>query len=598
MITRILTGISILVTAAFSQNISLLGDVVNKNGTPIPKTMVVLSAQNMSDTTDSEGVFAFSQNATGVLNSSNLASAEVAYQNGLLSVILFKASTLQIQAFDVHGRSVYQRKKTLLANGSHTFKIDVQQNSQLSYLVITVDESSRTLVVSPKSSSAMSFSHQSSKNSVANILKKETSATSVSLYGDIEFGNLSGSIDTGSYTTAQLSAIGIKDNDISSMQIPAGLTVQLFDADNFQNLLGTYTSDQSNFIPLGINDKVSSIKVTGVAYVDSLIFEATGFSKKTIPIVSYDTSLHVVLDSIPATPVYSNGSTGCGKSLGAIKTGTFTISSNGKTREYAIDIPTGYDPNKPYRLFYTSHWYGANASYVVNGSVTNGGADWAFFGLKHMADSVGEPAIFIAPSMKSGSATWDLGGGSDDHVLFDDLLNYSKNNLCVDTTRVFAAGFSFGAMMTYSLSLTHQTQLRAVATLAAANWVGSSGSYWVPFPADSKKKIAYLGITGMSDPTCPFLFKESEKLGGVFCAIAHAQDNGCTVPTDLNSITKTYAGSKSHVVYDFQNCATGYPVKYITFDGGHIAAPTDGQTSDDGKKTWAPKEMWKFFTQF
>ncbi len=290
-------------------------------------------------------------------------------------------------------------------------------------------------------------------------------------------------------------------------------------------------------------------------------------------------------------------STGCGKSLDGISTGYFQIESLGKARDYAIDIPENYDPNKPYKLFYASHWFGGSAKDVVNGNVTNGGAEnWAFFGLKRMAKEAGEQAIFIAPNMNG--TTWDLTGTGEDHALFSTLTNYAKENLCIDESRVFAVGFSFGAMMTYSLSLVHQDVLRAVATLAAVNYVGSASSAWIPYPADSKKKIAYLGITGMSDGTCPFAGDKDKKLGGIFAAALHAEDNGCTVPSDPTTIDKTYAGSKTHVIYDFKDCDDGYPVKYATFDGGHIAAPTDGQTSDDGLNTWAPRLMWDFFSQF
>lgn len=289
-------------------------------------------------------------------------------------------------------------------------------------------------------------------------------------------------------------------------------------------------------------------------------------------------------------------SAGCGKST-SIKTGSFTINVNGKNRNYAIDIPENYDSNKAYKLFYTSHWYGGKFTDVVSGStVPNGTGNWSFFGLKRQAKQHNEEAIFIAPGMNG--ATWDLGGTGDDHKLFDALLKHAEENLCVDENRVFATGFSFGAMMTYSLSLTHQDQLRAVATLAAANFVGSANGGWNPYPADTKKKIAYLGITGMSDGTCPYNGNEANKKGGYFCASIHAENNGCDMPAGPNAISKTNAGSKTHVEYDFKNCDEGYPVKYITFDGGHIAAPTDGQTSDDGVKTWAPEAMWKFFSQF
>jgi len=361
-------------------------------------------------------------------------------------------------------------------------------------------------------------------------------------------------------------------------------------------------------LPASSSD-VISVSSSDVALVSSSSAVASSDSQvKPESSSAKQSSSSVVASSSSQAPVSSSSevvapvsqvkkSAGCGKST-SIKTGSFTINVNGKNRNYAIDIPENYDSNKAYKLFYTSHWYGGKFTDVVSGTtVPNGGnGNWSFFGLKRQAKLHNEQAIFIAPGMNG--ATWDLGGTGDDHKLFDALLKHAKENLCVDEDRVFATGFSFGAMMTYSLSLTHQDQLRAVATLAAANFVGSANGGWNPYPADTKKKIAYLGITGMSDGTCPYNGNEANKKGGYFCASLHAENNGCDMPAGPNAITKTNAGSKTHVEYDFKNCDAGYPVKYITFDGGHIAAPTDGQTSDDGLKTWAPAAMWDFFSQF
>jgi poly(3-hydroxybutyrate) depolymerase len=273
-------------------------------------------------------------------------------------------------------------------------------------------------------------------------------------------------------------------------------------------------------------------------------------------------------------------SAGCGKALGTLKSGSHTITSSNTQREYTIDIPTAYDPNKPYRLIFAWHWINASDDAVVNGQVSNGGAIWAYYGLKNQANTSGQPAIFIAPQSRDGR--WD----QQDHVLFDDLWTLAKNELCIDTTRVFATGFSFGAMITYSLSTNHQRQLRAVSGLAPAN-------YNIYLPTNTHEPIAYMSTTGMGDTTCPW--DAGNNRGARYAASGHAQDNGCTVPA---TIPTTTAGSRSHLCFDFTGCRTGYPVKACTFDGGHIAAHADGGTGDNGTTTWMPEVTWEFFTQF
>lgn len=280
-------------------------------------------------------------------------------------------------------------------------------------------------------------------------------------------------------------------------------------------------------------------------------------------------------------------SKGCGQALGALTTGSHMITSSGSQREYTIDIPADYDKDKPYRLFFTFHWIGASDKVLVDGLVegneSTGGPDkYAYYGLKRQATMANEPAIFIAPSGIGGS--W----GQVDHVLFDDLLALAKDSLCIDTSRVFATGFSFGAMITYSLSTNHQKDLRAVVTYAPAN-------YNIYLPTNTHEAIPFMSTTGMSDGTCPFIHDAGKMEGGKFAALGHAMDNGCTMPTTLPTTT---VGSKAHVCYDFEGCKAGFPVKTCTFDGGHQASVADGGTQNNGLTSWIPTEAWKFFTQF
>jgi poly(3-hydroxybutyrate) depolymerase len=259
------------------------------------------------------------------------------------------------------------------------------------------------------------------------------------------------------------------------------------------------------------------------------------------------------------------------------------IMSSGESREYIIDIPANYDNNKPYRLFYTSHWIGSTDTAVATGSVSNGGAEnWGFYGLHREAMAANDPAIFVAP--QSQGSTWQ----QKDHALFDDILAKVTSSLCVDTSRVFATGFSFGGMITYSLSTNHQKVIRAAVGIAPANY-----NIYLPNPIPHDP-IAWMSTTGMSDNTCPY--DGGNGHGSKYIAMSRAMDNGCTVPDTIP--TWSSASPTRHVCYDFQGCKSNYPLKVCTFNGNHQAAPFDAGGGDNGLTSWIPSESWKFFTQF
>ena len=270
----------------------------------------------------------------------------------------------------------------------------------------------------------------------------------------------------------------------------------------------------------------------------------------------------------PAVP-----SAGCGKAT-TVTNGKKTITSGGTQRSYIIDIPTNYDMNKPYRFFYTSHWISSTAEAVQQQN---------FYFLKPLATAANEPAIFLAPQALPGNpnGTWDTSKNTD-HILFDDLLAYVKENLCIDTTRVFATGFSFGGMMTYSLSVNHQKDIRAAVGIAPAN-------YNIYVPTKTHQPIAWMQTTGMSDTTCPWVNGSSTTQGAKYIAIEHGTDNGCTVPSTIPTWT-----SGAHLCVDFTGCMTGAPTKICTFNGPHT-----NMNNDPGSSTnWIPQDSWTFFTQF
>jgi poly(3-hydroxybutyrate) depolymerase len=333
---------------------------------------------------------------------------------------------------------------------------------------------------------------------------------------------------------------------------------------------GKYTLNPSNTTAFTKGGELAALS----AVLDTLKITATGFQAKTMTITSYtNQQQNISLDSSsgknPPGP-----SVGCGKTLGSInKSGTYTITSSGTNRTYIINIPTNYDKDTPYRLIFGMHCMGGSAARVA--AADNGDDLSAFYSLKTQADKDNIQCIYVAPQGNS-DGTWN---GDADHKFFSDMVNLFKTSFCIDTTRIFSAGFSFGAMFTYSLSLEFQKTLRAVACYAPANY-----NIWLP--TNAHLPIGYFQTTGTTDGMCPW---DNGGRGGKYCLQGHIQDNGCTVPSSY-----TLATSNKHVTTEFSGCNNGYPVKFSSFQGGHQC-----MSSDQGSTTnWIEVETWEFFKRF
>ena len=257
-------------------------------------------------------------------------------------------------------------------------------------------------------------------------------------------------------------------------------------------------------------------------------------------------------------------SAGCGKAA-TITSSQYPeyrhIMSSGEQRDYVIDLPPNYDMNKPYRFILGSHGQGGEGNDIQREN---------YYGLQNIADAA-DSSIFVSASGLGGS--WGL----KDVPLFDDILEFVEENACVDKSRVFVLGFSFGGMYSYSLSMTRQKTIRAGIGMSPAN-------YNIQIPPKMHEPIAWMQSTGMSDGICPWVNNEAQMRGAKFIAIEHGTDNGCTVPNPIPTWT-----SGGMLCNDFAGCKAGFPTRVCTFDGGH--GLPGGFT---GAATW----MWEFISQF
>ncbi len=232
-------------------------------------------------------------------------------------------------------------------------------------------------------------------------------------------------------------------------------------------------------------------------------------------------------------------SSGCGAAA-KFTDGKLTLDSDGTTREFLLRLPANYDPNMAHRLIVGLHWRGGQASDVYDG-------EGAFYGLQKL---YGDSAIYVSPN--GLDAGWANNNDRDIHFIRS-MVGQLKDGLCIDNSRVFATGFSFGGMMSNAIGCQMGDLFRAVAPMSGSLWSGC---------ADSENKVATLMMHSKDDSVVGYQFGEEAR-------DKFLSKNGCS--NESVSIG-------SHGCVEYQGCNSDYPVVWCgSEDGGHWPRPYAGE---------------------
>ncbi|MBC8060048.1 MAG: glycoside hydrolase family 16 protein [Clostridiaceae bacterium] len=79
-------------------------------------------------------------------------------------------------------------------------------------------------------------------------------------YKDINYGGTAVTLQKGNYTQAQMSAAGLPNDWMSSLKVPSGWIVDVYQNDNFTGTKWTYTAS-SLWVGSAVNDQMSSVKI-------------------------------------------------------------------------------------------------------------------------------------------------------------------------------------------------------------------------------------------------------------------------------------------------------------------------------------------------
>lgn len=231
-----------------------------------------------------------------------------------------------------------------------------------------------------------------------------------------------------------------------------------------------------------------------------------------------------------------------------------TIDVGGTTRDYILDVPAGYDPNRTYPVIFA--WHGRTGTAVQARQ---------YFGIGALA---GDDALLIYPqglpvTANPNDTGWELEANGRDVALFDAMLAEVQAEYCVG--RVYSMGHSFGGYMSNSLACyrggSGPDDVRAIAPIAGGG----------PFTACSGGPVSAVVIHGMQDQIVPFTQGEGSRDAWLDAA-------GCSATS--SPITPAPC-------VEYSGCTAGLTVRWCAHD--------DPAFSGHGWPAFAPGAAWDLF---
>ena len=285
--------------------------------------------------------------------------------------------------------------------------------------------------------------------------------------------------------------------------------------------------------------------------------------------------------SVPATPTSTPTST-------AIPTATASatptpkptdenreLTVDGMQRTYLIHIPASLDLGQPIPLVFAFHGYQETPDLMKTLSDFN-----------KVADQNGFIVIYPAGSGDSDFLSWNAGGccgyavsnNVDEAAFVRQMIADVGTLATVDTRRIYATGFSNGALLSFRLACEMSDTFAAIAPVA--------GAVMTKDPCQPQQPVSVLQVHGMADTTVPFEGGYSSYSRLTFPSVADSlsiwtQKDGCTgTPQEVKD------GKVTHIVYP--GCSAGLGVELYKIDGLSHTWPLD-------TKVLMSATIWDFF---
>ena len=256
-----------------------------------------------------------------------------------------------------------------------------------------------------------------------------------------------------------------------------------------------------------------------------------------------------------------------------------TLQSGGLERRYILHVPSGYDGIIPAPLVFAFHGLAQYAD--------------SLDGITHLALATDDAGYVLVTPFGTGDPPWwnayGLAQGADDPAFVDDLLSSLEATLCVDSGRVYAAGYSNGGGMALDAACVRPERFAAVAVVAA-------------FYPNCSAAVPLLAFHGTGDPIVRYDGGETPpELGSLTYPPVRRSVSEWATELGCGGLARISKPSPEIEVSTFPGCrgGDGEVLLYSIIGGGHtwpggFALPAEivGKTTTEADAT---KLMLDFF---
>lgn len=238
------------------------------------------------------------------------------------------------------------------------------------------------------------------------------------------------------------------------------------------------------------------------------------------------------------------------------------LTVGGLERSYFLHIPQGLDNQKPVPLVFVFHGFREISSFAQT-----------YSGLDRIANANGFIVVYPNGSGPSTERSWNGGGccgyanenNVDEPAFIRSIITDVQTFAYLDTRRIYAAGFSNGALLSYRLACEMSDTFAAIAPIAGVLLYN---------PCQPGQPVSVIDMQGLKDNSVPFEGgglnpSSGEPFPPVKQSVASwAKLDGCTGPEKVEQ-----NGGLTHTIFD--GCKPGVAVElYTVSDMGHEWPPS------------------------